>query len=118
MSTPRMLSFLRSALICRTAAAPDFTRWRFAATKRTTGRPRRVSKTSSPASNVEAADGVAKRIHDAARSLIFQPLLGRKGQRPGTRELVVGNTPFTLIYRVHRTVIRIGRVLHQSRRYP
>ena len=68
--------------------------------------------------NVEAADGVAKRIHDAARSLIFQPLLGRKGQRPGTRELVVGNTPFTLIYRAHRTVIRIGRVLHQSRRYP
>ena len=68
--------------------------------------------------NVEAADGVAKRIHDAARSLIFQPLLGRKGQRPGTRELVVSNTPFTIIYRAYKTVIRIGRILHQARRYP
>ena len=68
--------------------------------------------------NVEAADGVARRIRDVARSLIFQPLLGRKGQRPGTRELVVGNTSFTIIYRAHRTVIRIGRILHQAQRYP
>ena len=68
--------------------------------------------------NVEAADGVARHIHDAALSLLTQPLLGRKGQRPGTRELVVGNTTFALIYRVYSKVIRIDRALHQSRRYP
>jgi toxin ParE1/3/4 len=68
--------------------------------------------------NIAAADGVARRILYAARSLIFQPFLGRKGQRPGTRELVVGHTPFTIIYRAHGTVIRIGRILHQARRYP
>ena len=42
-------------------------------------------------------------------------MIGRKGQRPGTRELVVGNTPFTIIYRVHKIVIQIGRILHQAR---
>ena len=68
--------------------------------------------------NVEAADAVAKRIRMAAESLIFDPLIGRRGQRPGTRELVVGHTLFTIVYRAHRTVIRIGRILHQARRYP
>ena len=68
--------------------------------------------------NVPAADGVAKRIFDAALSLKHQPLIGRKGQRSGTRELVVSNTPFTIIYRVDNTVVRIGRILHQARRYP
>ena len=68
--------------------------------------------------NVEAANGVARRIQDAAQALISHPLIGRKGQRPGTRELVVDNSPFTIIYRAHRTVIRIGRILHQARRYP
>jgi toxin ParE1/3/4 len=68
--------------------------------------------------NVDAADDVAKRIRDTAKALLSQPLIGRKGQRVGTRELVVGNTPFTIIYRVHRTVIQIGRILHQARRYP
>ena len=68
--------------------------------------------------NVDAADGVARRIRDAAQALISQPLIGRKGQRPGTRELVVGNTAFTIIYRVHKNVIQISRILHQARRYP
>jgi plasmid stabilization system protein ParE len=68
--------------------------------------------------NVEAADGVARRIRDAGEWLIAYPFIGRKGQRPGTRERVVANTPFTIVYRVHPKVIRIGRILHQSRRYP
>jgi addiction module RelE/StbE family toxin len=68
--------------------------------------------------NVDAADGVARRIRDAALALIWQPLLGRKGQRAGTRELVVGHAPFIIIYKVRRTAIQIGRILHQARRYP
>ena len=68
--------------------------------------------------NVDAADGVARRIREAALALRAQPLVGRKGQRPGTREMVVGQTPFTIIYRVRGTVIQIGRILHQARRYP
>jgi toxin ParE1/3/4 len=68
--------------------------------------------------NVDAADDVARCIRDAALALISQPLIGRKGQRAGTRELVVSHTPFTIIYRVRRTVIQIGRILHQARRYP
>ena len=61
---------------------------------------------------------MALRIRDAARSLTYQSLIGRKGQRPGTRELVVGNTLFTIVYRVHGAVVRIGRIVHQARRYP
>ena len=60
--------------------------------------------------NVEAADGVAKRIHDAARSLIFQPLLGRKGQRPGTREY--GRPPFSLFRLDARVPDNFAPLLH------
>jgi plasmid stabilization system protein ParE len=64
------------------------------------------------------AEVVAGRIVDAAEQLPRYPLLGRPGRVTGTRELPVGRTPFTLIYRLRGNRVSIARVLHQRRRYP
>ena len=70
------------------------------------------------AKDLAAAVMLRDRPAAAADLLQQHPLLGRKGQKPGTRELAVPGTSYTLIYRVTSRSIRVGRVLHQRRRYP
>ncbi|MCU0584627.1 MAG: type II toxin-antitoxin system RelE/ParE family toxin [Desulfobacterales bacterium] len=66
----------------------------------------------------EAARKTAKRILEAVRVLAEHPGAGRAGRVPGTRELVVGGTPFILPYRVKDNAVQILRVLHASRQWP
>ena len=73
---------------------------------------------SIAAENVYAAVLVRNRIAAAAELLRTHPLIGSTGQKPGTRELPVPDTPYTLVYRVAPRVVKIGRVLHQRRKYP
>ena len=68
--------------------------------------------------SLPAADAVARRIIEAAEQLPSYPKLGRPGRVAGTRELPVGRTPFTLIYRLRTSRVSIARVLHQRRKYP
>lgn len=68
--------------------------------------------------NLSAASRIRDRIALAADQLAENPFAGRAGQKPGTRELPVTGTPYTLVYRVTAKSIKIGRVLHQRRRYP
>ena len=68
--------------------------------------------------NPEAARNMAKRIWEAARLLAEHPGAGRPGRVPGTRELVIGGTPFILPYRVKDNTVQILRVLHSSRKWP
>lgn len=70
------------------------------------------------ADNPGAAKKVIAAIYSTAEQLEANPLLGREGSNPGTRELVLARYPFTLIYRVTASKIRILTVLHQSRQYP
>ena len=70
------------------------------------------------AEDIYAAILVRKRIAAAAELLKSHPLIGSPGQKPGTRELPVPETPYTLVYRVAPRVVKIGRVLHQRRKYP
>ena len=70
------------------------------------------------AENLRAALAIRDRIEHAADLLIAQPLIGRPGQKPGTREYPIPGAPYTLVYRVTGGVIKIGRVLHQRRKYP
>jgi toxin ParE1/3/4 len=46
--------------------------------------------------------------------------LGRPGRRSNTRELVIRNTPFVVIYRINRKAKRIEliRVLHSAQLWP
>ena len=57
-------------------------------------------------------------ILGAVASLARHPEIARAGRLPGTRELVVGNTPFLLPYRVRDEAIEVLRVLHGRQRWP
>jgi plasmid stabilization system protein ParE len=68
--------------------------------------------------NPTAAIAVVERIEVALASLAAYPTLGRKGRVPGTRELVVTETPFIVPYRVTSSRIEILAVIHGARRWP
>lgn len=70
------------------------------------------------ADDPEAAVQVVLRIQAAVEQLNNFPLLGRGGRVEGTRELVIANTPFIVVYRVKGRTAEILRVLHSSRQYP
>lgn len=70
------------------------------------------------AEDVEAAVQLVLRIQAAVEQLERFPQLGRVGRVEGTRELVIANTPFIVVYRVKRHNAEILRVLHSSRHYP
>jgi addiction module RelE/StbE family toxin len=68
--------------------------------------------------NREAAIRTVKRIWDATQLLGEHPYAGRAGRVPGTRELVISETPFIIPYRVVDDSVQILRVLHGKRKWP
>ena len=50
--------------------------------------------------------------------LAEQPHQGRAGRVPGTRELVITDTPYIIPYRVVEDTVQILRVLHGKRKWP
>lgn len=68
--------------------------------------------------NPAAAERIALRILDQADGLALHPQIGRTGRVPGTRELVVSQTPFIVPYRVADGDIEILAVFHGARRWP
>lgn len=70
------------------------------------------------ADNPVAARKVVDAVMTASRKLLAFPMLGREGRNSGTRELVLERYPYTIIYRLAATKIRVLTVLHQSRQYP
>ena len=59
-----------------------------------------------------AARRTAISIHKAIRSLVRFPRRGRIGPEPGTRELIVTNLPYLVVYRIREDVVEILRILH------
>ena len=66
----------------------------------------------------KAARRVASAIVNAVERLSEHPGSGRPGRVPGTRELVVAQTPYLIPYRVRDGVVEILRVFHARRRWP
>jgi toxin ParE1/3/4 len=64
-----------------------------------------------------AAAQQVEHILAAASGLVRFPESGRPGRRSGTRELVIGRTPY-LVYRARGDAIQILRVLHGRQRWP
>ena len=64
------------------------------------------------------ADRVMAEIRRTALQLETYPAIGRRGQVPSTRELAIVRYPFTLVYRIIGSRVRVGRVLHQHQKYP
>jgi len=66
-----------------------------------------------------AARRIALRIIRAVEELLrANPELGRSGRVSGTRELVVGKTPYIVPYRVRDNSLQILRVYHSSQSWP
>lgn len=57
-------------------------------------------------------------IAKAAERLIAFSESGRPGRVDGTRELVIGRTPYILPYRIIGDTVRILRVIHAARLWP
>ncbi len=68
--------------------------------------------------SVEAAERVTTRIVEAIDKLADQPGMGRPGRVIGTRELVIGGTPYIAAYRVRETTVEIIAVIHGARQWP
>ena len=61
---------------------------------------------------------VASLILKAVELLQVQPAIGRPGRAPGTRELVVPDTPYIIPYRVRREELELMAVFHGRRLWP
>ncbi len=57
-------------------------------------------------------------LRAAGETLSTMAQRGRPGRWPGTRELIVANTPYLIPYRVRGEVVEILRVFHGARRWP
>lgn len=70
----------------------------------------------NPSAAIEQGD----RVYEQVEQLLDHPNLGRPGRVASTRELVIGRTPFVVIYRVRPRARRIEliRVLHGSQCWP
>jgi toxin ParE1/3/4 len=69
--------------------------------------------------NSNAGTRIARTITSTADRLLSQNMmLGRTGRVPGTRELVIPETPYITPYRVRFGHIEILRVFHHSQPWP
>jgi toxin ParE1/3/4 len=57
-------------------------------------------------------------VHNVEMLLPGHPEMGRPGRVPGTRELVIPQTPFIVPYRLVDDTIQVLRVYHSARRWP
>ena len=68
--------------------------------------------------NPEAAERVAISIINSVEKLETNPLIGRLGRVPGTRELVVTRFPYIIPYRVRGERVELLRVFHSRQEWP
>ncbi len=68
--------------------------------------------------NPAAAARFVHRIFRATELLARNPAMGRPGRVPGTRELLIPNTPYIIPYRVRANALEILRVFHAARKWP
>lgn len=68
--------------------------------------------------NPKAASRIAAKILTNVSYLAKFPHLGRPGRIPGTREMVIVETPYILPYRVRKGSIEIIAVFHGYQRWP
>jgi addiction module RelE/StbE family toxin len=60
----------------------------------------------------EAAARLAMRIVAVVEALREHPYLGRVGAEPGIRELVIGGTPYVVLYQVRHQSVTISTIWH------
>jgi len=66
----------------------------------------------------EVATRVTMQIVTCVQQLGVFPMSGRAGRVPGTRELVISNTPFIAAYAIEKSRIVILAVYHGAQPWP
>lgn len=61
-----------------------------------------------------AAEKLATRIVVLVEALKDHPYLGHAGSEPGVRELIVGGTPYLILYKVLGKRVTISTIWHSS----
>ncbi len=64
----------------------------------------------------DAAGRLATRIVTVVEALRNHPHLGRAGAEPGIRELVIGGTPYIVLYRLRGKRVTISTIWHGAQR--
>ena len=64
----------------------------------------------------DAAARLAMRIVAVVEALRDHPYLGRTGAEAGIRELVIGGTPYIVLYRVRASRVIISTIWHGAQR--
>ena len=62
----------------------------------------------------DAAARLATRIVSVVEALRIHPYIGRVGPEPGIRELIIGGTPCSILYRVRASRLIISTISHAS----
>jgi addiction module RelE/StbE family toxin len=65
-----------------------------------------------------AADRVVRTIARRTLELRDHPMIGRTGRVEGTRELVVGGTPYLVAYCIQVDAIVVLTILHAAQAWP
>ena len=63
-----------------------------------------------------AAERLAIRIVAVVEALREHPYLGHAGTEPGVRELIIGGTPYVVLYRVRGKRVTIQTIWHAAQR--
>lgn len=66
----------------------------------------------------EVAARITMQIATSVEQLAAFPMSGRVGRVPGTRELVISNTPFIAAYAIEKGRIVILAIYHGAQRWP
>ncbi len=66
----------------------------------------------------EVATRVTTQIIASVQQLDTFPTMGRPGRVPGTRELVISNTPFLAAYAINKDRIVILAIYHGAQQWP
>lgn len=61
---------------------------------------------------------IVREVYNAPSALLTFPYRGRPGKKEGTRELVLAQLPYIVVYQVTGNVIHIDRILHGARKWP
>ena len=66
----------------------------------------------------EVAARITLQIVTSVQQLAVYPMSGRAGRVPGTRELIISNTPFIVAYAIEKTDIVVLAAYHGAQHWP
>ncbi len=65
-----------------------------------------------------AANRVANKLIASVFALADTPHIGRIGEVPGTRELIVAPWPYIVVYQLDAEIIRVILIRHAAQKWP